>query len=49
MKLKIIYVKILVLKWEKTKKWQKVFCGLQNEAIGGLQIGTGFRDFKLGQ
>ena len=32
----------------KTKKWEK-FSGLQNGAMKGLQIGTGFRDCKLGQ
>ena len=32
----------------KTKKCEK-FSGLQNGAMKGLQIGTGFRDYKLGQ
>ena len=27
----------------------KKFSGLQNGAIKGLQIGAGFRDYKLGQ
>ena len=33
----------------KNRKVEKLFCGLQNEAISGLQIGASFRDFKLGQ
>ena len=28
---------------------RKIFSGLQNRAIRGLQIGAGFRDYKLGQ
>ena len=33
------------------KKWKswKNFSGLQNGIIRGLQIGSGFRDYKLGQ
>ena len=37
-----------MLKWEKRKSG-KTFSGLQNRAIRGLQIGAGFRDYKLGQ
>ena len=40
---KVIYVQIPVPKWEKAKKWGKI-SGLQNGAIGELQIGAGFRD-----
>ena len=43
-----IHVQISVLKWEKRKSG-KTFSGLQNRAIRGLQIGAGFRDYKLGQ
>ena len=38
-----------MLKWEKNRKVEKLFWGLQNEAITGLQIRASFRDFKLGQ
>ena len=47
-KLIIIHVQFPLPKREKTKKWEK-FSGLQNGAIRGLQIGKGFRDYKLGQ
>ena len=47
-KSKFIHVQIPVPKWEKRKSEEK-FCGLQNEAIGGLQIGARFRDYKSGQ
>ena len=47
-KSKVIHVQIPVPKWVKTKKWEK-FSGLQNGAMRGLQIGTGFRDYKSGQ
>ena len=43
-----IHGQISVLKWEKRKSG-KTFSGLQNRAIRGLQIGAGFRDYKLGQ
>ena len=33
----------------KKRKSGKNFSGLQNRAIRGLQIGAGFRDYKLGQ
>ena len=44
-KSKVIHVQIPVSKWEKTKKWEKIF-GLHNEAISALYIGTGFRDYR---
>ena len=47
-KSKFIHVQIPVPKWEKRKSEEK-FSGLQNEAIGGLQIGACFRDYKSGQ
>ena len=47
-KSKVIPVQIPVPKWEKTKKWEN-FPGLQNGAMRGLQIGTGFREYKSGQ
>ena len=47
-KIKSIHVQFLLPKWEKTKKWE-TFSGLQNGGIKGLQIGTGFSDYKLGQ
>ena len=52
---KVIHVQISVPKWEKRNSGKK-FCGLQHEAIRGLQIGArgitnraSFRDFKSGQ
>ena len=33
----------------KKRKSGKKFSGFQNRAIRGLQIGAGFRDYKLGQ
>ena len=47
-KSKVIHVQIPVSKWEKTKKWEKIF-GLHNGAIRGLHIGAGFRDYRSRQ
>ena len=33
----------------KKRKSGKIFSGLQNGTIRGLQIGAGFRDYKSGQ
>ena len=33
----------------KNRNVEKLFWGLQNEAISGLQIRASFRDFKLEQ
>ena len=47
-KSKFIHIQIPVPKCKKRKSG-KNFSELQNEAIKSLQIGVGFRDYKLGQ
>ena len=50
-KSKVIHIQIPVPKWEKRKKWEKIFWvirGLQTEARG-ITNRDSFRDFKSGQ